>query len=249
MSKELTINVGGRPRNFFLQTGFYSHHKYKNLDFHLHSYAEIHIFLNCTAEFIIPNESYNLSQGDVLLVPKGVFHAYKMSGSENSLHCTFQIDIPADKIKIKKFPVEFLLSFLSEAERLIEEDESADHSRASLYLSFICGNFIEREKCYPRPVRDYAFVIREFISQNYSDNITLSGLADALCVSKKQAERLTLKHMGKTFLEELTATRMNAAEQYMKMDKNIPMTKIASLVGYQSYSGFYKAYRRYKNGE
>ncbi len=247
MNKQLTINVSGKPRIFFFQTGFYRHHKYKNLDFHLHSYAEIHIFLNCTAKFITPSDTYELVEGDVLLVPKDVFHAYKMSDGEGSLHCTFQLDIPIDKIKIKKFPVSYLSSFLAEAERLDENDYSADHSKVALYLSFICGHFIEREKCHPRPVRDYAFIIREFISQSYASNITLTQLADALCVSKKQAERLAVKYTGKTFLEELTNTRMNAAEQYMTMYENIPLTKIATLVGYQSYSGFYKAYRRYKS--
>ena len=96
------------------------------------------------------------------------------------------------------------------------------------------------------PVRDYAFILREYISYNADKNISLESLAEALCVSKKQAERLMQKHIGRTFLEELTDTRMKLAEQYRAMDENMPLTKIASLVGYQSYSGFYKAYKKYK---
>jgi len=245
-SKELELTVSGKKRKFFLQTGFYRHHKYKNLDFHIHSYAEVHIFLGCSARFITTQKTYELSEGDVLIVPKETFHAYKMSGEEGSLHLTFQTDIPISEVKIKKFPAEYLHSFLSEASSMDQEDLSADHARVALYLTFICGHFTEKEHIYPMPVRDYAFILREYISYNADKNISLESLAEALCVSKKQAERLIQKHIGRTFLEELTDTRMKLAEQYRAMDENMPLTKIASLVGYQSYSGFYKAYKKYK---
>ena len=221
-SKELILSVSGKPRKFFFQTGFYRHHRYKNLDFHIHSYAEVHIFLGCATQFITTQRTYDLAEGDVLMVPREVFHAYKMSEGEGSLHLTFQTDIPIDDVKIKKFPVAYLDSFLTEASRLEQEDSSADHARVALYLAFICGHFTEREHIYPAPVRDYAFILREYIGYNADKNITLDSLAEALCVSKKQAERLMQKHVGRTFLEELTATRMKLAEQYLAMDDSIP---------------------------
>ena len=245
-SKELELTVSGKMRKFFLQTGFYRHHRYKNLDFHIHSYSEVHIFLGCRAQFITTQKTYELTEGDVLMVPRETFHAYKMSGEEGSLHLTFQTDIPIDDVKIKRFPVGYLQSFLSEASSMEQEDLSADHARVALYLAFICGHFTEKEHVYPTPVRDYAFILREYIGYNADKNISLESLAEALCVSKKQAERLMQKHVGRTFLEELTDTRMKLAEQYLAMDDSMPLTKIATLVGYQSYSGFYKAYKKYK---
>ena len=100
--------------------------------------------------------------------------------------------------------------------------------------------------CSPKPVRDHAFIIREYIGYNYAKPITLEHIAKELCVSKKQAERLIERYTGKTFLELLTSERMRAAEQYLSLDEHIPLTKIAPLVGYQSYSGFYKAYKKYR---
>ena len=245
--KELTLTVGGKERKFFLQTGFYRHHRYKNLDFHVHSYSEVHIFLGCKARFIVGERTYDLSEGEVLMVPRECYHAYDMGQTPGSLHLTFQTDIQIDEVKIKHFPTSYLESFLREAAKMELEDFSADHARVALYLAFICGHFTEREHFYPIPVRDYAFIIREYIVYNADKNISLESLAEELCVSKKQAERLTVKHIGRTFLEELTAIRMKLAEQYIAMDESLPLTKIAALVGYQSYSGFYKAYKKYQS--
>ena len=149
-------------------------------------------------------------------------------------------------LKIKRLPEGLLRSMLSEAAKMSLEEDGEDHSRVALYLAFVCGHFAERAKIYPRTVRDYAFVIREYIAYNYAKNITLDTLAAELCVSKKQAERLTQRYMQKTFLEALTEARMLAAEQYLSMENPKPLSQIAPLVGYQSYSGFYKAYKRYK---
>ena len=44
-----------------------------------------------------------------------------------------------------------------------------------------------------------------------------------------------------TFREEMTHRRMEAARQLMK-DQSLSLTEIAEKVGYQSYSGFWKAF-------
>ena len=249
MSKSLTININGEERNLFFQTGFYRHTKYKNLDFHIHSYEEIHIFLGCTATLITPSATKTLHEGEVAIIPRNTLHAYKMSDDEGSLHMTFQIDLPESKLAVKSFPVDFLRSMLGEASKMSLEEDGQDHSRVALYLSFISGHFSETKTCSPMPVRDHAFIIREYIAYNYALPITLENMAAELCVSKKQAERLMIKHTGHTFLEFLTEERMRAAEQYLSLESGMPLTKIAPLVGYQSYSGFYKAYKKYKSSK
>ena len=249
MSKELIINVDGKERKCFLQTGFYSHTRYKSLEFHRHSYPEIHIFVNCKAKFITEERTFSLNDGDVVMVPREVIHAYKMGEDENSLHCTFQLDVPCDKVIIKSLPRDFTLEFLGRAAAIDKENMTADHSSVVPYLSFIGTSLTQNRKSLPNQVSDYAFLIREYMEHNYPKNITLEELSRQLCVSKKQTERLMLKHTGNTFLEELTLIRMKAADSLLKVDCSMSLTKIAPRVGYQSYSGFYKAYKKYKSSK
>ena len=246
MNKSFVISVNGEERKFFLQLGFYMHTRYKNLDFHIHSYEEIHIFLGCTAELITPTATKMLREGEVAIIPRETLHAYRMSGEEGSLHMTFQIDLPTKDLSIASFPVDFIRSMLTEAAKMSLEEDGQDYSRVALYLAFIAGHFSKMKICSPKPVRDHAFIIREYIGYNYAKPIALEHIAKELCVSKKQAERLIERYTGKTFLELLTSERMRAAEQYLSLDEHIPLTKIAPLVGYQSYSGFYKAYKKYR---
>ena len=249
MSKSFVISVNGEERKLFFQSGFYRHTRYKNLDFHIHSYEEMHVFLGCTAELITPTETRLLREGEVALIPRETLHAYKMSAEEGSLHMTFQIDLPTSKLTVKKIPVDFLKSLLSEASKMTLEEDGQDHSRVALYLAFICGHFTKMKITSPEPVRDHAFIIREYIGYNYAKPITLEDISRELCVSKKQAERLMVRYTGSTFLELLTAERMRAADQYLSLEEKFPLTKIAPLVGYQSYSGFYKAYKKYKSSK
>ena len=247
MSKSFVISVNGEERMLFFQTGFYSHARHKKIDYHIHSYEEVHIFLGCTAELMMPKSTVTLHEGEVAIIPREILHAYKMSEDEGSLHMTFQIDLPTSSLTVKKIPVDFLKSLLSEASKMTLEEDGQDHSRVALYLAFICGHFTKMKITSPEPVRDHAFIIREYIGYNYAKPITLEDISRELCVSKKQAERLMVRYTGSTFLELLTAERMRAADQYLSLEEKFPLTKIAPLVGYQSYSGFYKAYKRILN--
>ena len=246
MSKEISLSIDGKTRKCFLQTGFYSHHRYKSLEFHRHSYPEVHIFVNCNAKFIKSDETLHLADCDAVIVPQEVIHAYEMGEGENSLHCTFQLDIPCDEVKVVHLPREFTLEFLTLASAIPQYDMKADHSSVLPHLTYIGTALLKKKTILPSQITDYAFLIREYMEHNYPKGITLTDLANQLCVSKKQAERLVMKYTGNTFLEELTLIRMKAADSLIRVDSSINLTKIASRVGYQSYSGFYKAYKKYQ---
>lgn len=246
MSKELTVSIDGKDRKVFLQTGFYSHTRYKSLEFHRHSYPEVHIFLRCDAKFITAEGTYSVKDGDVLMVPGEMFHAYQMGEEEGSLHFTFQIDAPCNEVVIRKLPNGLASDLLSRASELKENDITADHSSVVPHLAFIGTALISDREHRAREITDYPFLMREYMEYNYAKNITLEDLAKHLRISKKQTERLAIKYFGRTFLEELTAIRMNAANILLRIHGKRNLTEIATLVGYQSYSGFFKAYKKYR---
>ncbi len=237
INQELTIPLGGETKKAFIQYGFYKNTGSQII--HTHSHAEIHIFLG-KATVTVDNCKYDFKNGTIVLIPKSTYHTYELR--DGAKHSAFQIAMDAEFAYHSVSP-DILRELFHEIEKVWETE---NYSRISAYLSFLCSYFVtDVEKKKTSKITDYAFLINEFLSLKYIEDIKLSNLAEYLCVSEKQAHRLVIKHTGNTFGNELTTRRMKAAEQLMK-DGRFSLTEIAESVGYQTYSGFWKAYRRYK---
>ena len=89
-------------------------------------------------------------------------------------------------------------------------------------------------------------MIREFFSNRYGSDRGLGELAEILHVSERQAERLVWECVGRSFRDELTATRMVVADQLLNTT-DISLGELAQYLGYKSYAGFWKAYKKYKS--
>ena len=246
---ELMLDICGRRTKVFLQRGFFVHNlplreKPSPYSFpvpHLHNYAEIHIFVGEGIKLTYENEVIIPEPGSVILIPGGVYHSTDVPPS--AVHCAFQIDIPIDKMMTKALPTEFLTEFTREIQR---SAATKNYSGIEKYIAFISSHFMPSSTLEMKKVADYAFIIHQYMALFYNKDILLSDLAGKLHISEKQTARLVLKHTGKNFSDALTSYRMSAANQLIKTYPDMPISTVAALVGYQSYSGFWKAYKKYK---
>ena len=164
-----------------------------------------------------------------------------MAASEDAVHLAFQIEHKAPEF-VQKHISPSILSALSE--EIDAALATGNYLTVSPYLSLICCKLINGETEAATPITDYAFLIYEFISNRYNENIRISDLAKELNLSEKQAQRLVKKHTGKTFGHLLTEKRMAMADalfdgsEFLKSD-------VCERVGYQSYGGFRKAYKKH----
>ena len=236
-SRELAVRVGAEIKKAFLQGGFYKNAGKQFL--HFHSYAEIHLFLG-KVQLHIDDKEHLLSGANIAVIPKNVYHSFHIA--PGSRHAAFQIDLDINTV-IADVSEDIAREFFLEVQRSLETE---NYSRLSAFISFLTSYFMPSDEGRTtRKVTDYAFLINDFFSLRYVENVTLADLAEHLCVSEKQAHRLVLKHLNKTFGKELTVRRMKIADHLMKEGK-FSLTDIAEKVGYQTYSGFWKAYKRYK---
>ena len=90
------------------------------------------------------------------------------------------------------------------------------------------------------------FIIYEFFENRYNEDVTVFDLARELNLSEKQTSRLVEMYIGVGFSKALTNYRLNAAKQLLTSDKSLTMSTVAELVGYRSYSGFWKAFKKAK---
>ena len=72
-------------------------------------------------------------------------------------------------------------------------------------------------------------------------NLSIKKLAKILNLSEKQTERTVKQIYGVTFKQKLTEKRINVAKDLLFETEN-SINKIAELVGYSSYNGFYSAF-------
>ena len=241
VNHEIRFPIGNTMHSAFMQYGFYNQSVNRQV-VHTHSYTEIHAFIG-KVTFFIDDIAYNLDGSNLVLIPKQTYHTYVQA--EDAIHAAFQVKVDAD-FQTREMPEEILREFF---DGINHSRDSGDYSRVIPYMSFFCSYFFKGDEAIVASnVTDYAFLINEFFSLKCIYDIKLSDLAETLCVSEKQAHRLVIKHTGKNFSEELTSRRMIAADHLIKTGR-LSLSEVAETVGYQTYSGFWKAYKKFKENK
>lgn len=239
MNVQLTIKTGSQNHKVFLQNGFHwPFTPSKHL--HRHKYPEIHLVTGGSATFNIDNRIYSANSGSLLIIPPDMYHCY-LSKEDSTQRAGFQIDCKISEFAVYSISPHTIADFFREIK---ECEKSGNYTRLSAYITLFFSYVYPKEEFSVQPLEDYGFLIREFFSRHYGEDLHLSDLADALHLSERQAERLVIEHTGKPFREFLTETRMNIANQLLK-STDMSLAEIASYVGYRSYAGFWKAMKKY----
>lgn len=224
MNKELTFNIGIQAHKVFLQDGFYTCDT-STIRLHNHNYAEVHIIYGGNAEFTIDETTHRIASGSLFIIPRNAF----------------QIDCDAKNFSLHNISAETVSDFFSEIEKC---RKSEDYTGVSAYISLFCSYFDCHEKTPAKSITDFGFLIHEFFSTKYSENLHICDLAEILHLSERQTERLVIKHTGKTFREELTSVRMNVAKELLN-SSDMSLKEISEYCGYSSYAGFWKAMKKH----
>lgn len=122
-----------------------------------------------------------------------------------------------------------------------------DYIKAYSYLYSI---MYELGKAYPNPLRenkikhDYFSQIKNYIDQNYHNNIDIQSIADQLNINRSYLSVLFKKHMGLSPKKYMMDVRMKRASQLLFATK-MTINEIAFSVGYNDQVTFSKAFKNY----
>lgn len=235
---ELSIKIGARAHKLFFSDGFYKR-RLTTSSIHSHSYTEVHLVMGEDVVYRIGDATVTARSGTMLVIPQGVFHAGVRG--EVGLQAAFQIDAAVSDFAIYNVGEGLVSEMLAEIDRA---SETGDHAGVAALAALLCRRFISSDVQRVEHITDYGFLIHEFFQNNYSREVRLADLAAALFLSERQTERLVIEHTGRSFRDELTATRVAMAERLLA-DTDMSQGEIASYVGYKSYAGFWKAVRKY----
>lgn len=92
---------------------------------------------------------------------------------------------------------------------------------------------------------DYVEFVKKYVAENYMNEISFLDLAKVAHVSRSYLSSLFKKEVGCSFPEYLVKFRINKAVDILNK-KDIPLSTVASLVGYNDYSQFSKMFKKYK---
>ena len=239
MKNELTVKIGTREVKCILLDGFYMNTPPTG-NLHRHNYTEIHILCGELVCLELENKQLSFSGSCVFAIPAGKLHRFL--DATNARHTAFLIESETDDFWQTDIPETTALAFFAEIEKC---SDSGDYTKIAAYISLLCGDMIGERTLEVTPITDTAFIINNFFSVNYNKEASLADLAAELHYSEKHTERLVQKHTGMTFRQAMIEYRMSVASHLAKTT-DMPLSEIAERVGYNSYNGFWQAYRQYQ---
>ena len=87
------------------------------------------------------------------------------------------------------------------------------------------------------------YIIEEYFNEHYKENISLKELAKRLYLGEQQTERIVKKIYGVGFRKRLLKIRIKSAMELLA-ETNKSILQISEEVGYESYNGFYNAFKK-----
>ena len=91
---------------------------------------------------------------------------------------------------------------------------------------------------------DYTGFIKEYVKENYMNEISFLDLAKVCHVSRSHLSALFKKEVGCSFPEYLVNFRIHKATKLLK-EENLMVSEVAELVGYQDVAHFSKMFKKY----
>ncbi len=231
---------------------------------HKHYYMEFHCVFSGEETVTLPDQKRTmlLKPGNILLLPRGVYHGATSNGKTLERLCfNFSVESTVDPsselLNICRQITEPTLicdpqvyDCLLQCRQLRNSTPSSlSHTRQGmLLLNAVLSmlDILSPELCNNREEKHnrQRWVIEEYIEHHFADDTGINGLAEELFLSTRQTRKLVRKFLGEDYKTIIVRRRMELAEIYLQ-DKEKALEEIAWLVGYRSYSGFQLCFKRH----
>ena len=206
---------------------------------HKHLYAEIIMLENGILNYQVGDHQYTIKTNELLVIPSLVFHKPISMEAKSANMITIQIDYDFPE------PITYSCNpgiFTELMQELQKTYQTGYCGKSSAYLAQILSPLLCSNRQKLVPLQDRRYIIHEYLSNHYAEDISLKDVANELNLSEKQTARLITKYTGNPFRRELPRKRIEAA-QYLQQTTDLSMEEIAAQVGYCSYSSYWKALR------
>ena len=233
---------------------------------HWHSYLELLMVLDGEVDAVIDEVPYRLKTEDVIVVNQNSIHEFY---SDNAVMIALQFDL-------SRFPIlkEGLDELIFECNSASPRDadnfdglrfgiariitENARSSRVSEYKSFSLGYYLLAEliekfkvEATSKRKKQQKHILRltriiNYISENYSQNLSLADIAEAENLSVPYLSGFFEKHMGIKFSQYYSDLRVEHATKEL-INSNDSIESIAIRNGFTEQHAFIRAFKKKYN--
>lgn len=226
--------------------------RYKSVNFssHVHSHIEFVFVLSGSLDICIENKSYSLTCGNVSVIMPYEIHSYYTTKESD----VFIIACPPEYIseyrqilqgKIFETPVS---AFTDSHKSLIEEISSDldDGFRKKALVYCTLAEFLKKSPLKEGSLYEYDTYRKAigYISENYTENITLGQVAFYIGVTTSHLSRVLNSDGKPGFSEILNSVRVYDAKQKLEQT-NSPISEIAYETGFGSIRNFNRIFKKY----
>lgn len=246
---------------------FYSEKQEPNKDIHIHECCEIVLCLKGGKRFLIDNNVYDISDGDLFIINQ--FEAHKITAKEEGdfvryilqIHPTFVYANSTEDINLgdcfynfesgmhnRLHLAENEINELTELfEQLRTEQEYGDGFRKKLTAVMILfvvnrmtATHVERSQL-PTRHRTVQLAI-DYINNNYSQELTLDMISKNAYVSVNQLGKLFKKYCNITVSKYILSKRITEAKKLLAEGKSV--TDTAFMCGFNDYANFIRVFKK-----
>lgn len=219
---------------------------------HFHSDYEIYYLVKGRMRYIISDRIFNLSAGDVALIPSGVIHntSYDDEMTERLL-INFSGTLIGNTELLRVFSNGVIrlseskrFEFESLFKKICDEKTKDDAYSRELMISHLCEILVYLTRSTERAVTPkldgYSMIMQdavEYINKSYASEITLDSIAKKCSLSRSFFSKKFKEVTGFGFSEYLTLVRIKSAERLLAEGKK-NVTDIAFECGFNDSSYF-----------
>ena len=243
--------------------------KTRHMEAHYHDFYEIFLFLNGEVDYWIEGSIYHLKPGDILLVnPTELHRPIPLSETQDYERIVVWVDRAFlgnleggifegcfsrkqnENRKILRPNKNEKNQILPLGQNLVKEYYNTDFASSScalgLLLQFLTvvnrillnGEALSQEK-YTTPT--FISEILSYISEHYSEDLSLDRLAAHFFVSKYYLSHEFKKAVGTGVHRYITLKRLNSA--YELLSQGISPSLVGTLCGFGDYTAFFRAFK------
>lgn len=221
---------------------------------HLHSDIEIISIFGGSATVTADGYSYNVSQGDFIIIFPNVVHSYSLEKNVDVGKFIFSIDSMPElssifKDKHPKSPViksDKTASLIPLSKEILNSFKTSSSAVKKAYLLLLAGKLLELCEFEELKNSNDTIVLKifDYCKKNYKSDITLDSVAKALFVSKSYVSHIFCCKLKINFRNYINTLRVNKAASLLRQN-NISATEAAQQSGFGSIRTFNRAFLKY----
>lgn len=216
----------------------------------LHEYSELIYCKKGSGYVTVDGKTICLNVGEMVWIPPNYIHQYDFKDSAQVICAVFSNDfIPLFFKKLKNRYLCASAINIAQLSEVIERFPNLEKEEALLisgHLNLIGDIVIKQSKFENERVFDAILCqkVISYLSENYTENITLAGLAKSLGYNEKYLSHVLHNLVGIHFRHLLNFYRVDHSKKLLTERKEMNVSLIATKSGFNSLNTFNREFKR-----